>query len=196
MKRMAFGIMALGLLAAPLTASAAYISSFGRTTNDGVFTLTSAQAAFLGTPTADRIGFFRVRAFGSPSVTWSAGDYFDSASVLATVTSNGGAILGLFNGLGDGQLTYASGGLYSPFTSATFNSANTVDGELFRAIAFTFNSASGNIVFRGSATFNPALTSGVSDVPTAPPVPLPAAAWLLLSGLAGLGVLGRRRKTA
>lgn len=52
------------------------------------------------------------------------------------------------------------------------------------------NTGTGNR--RGDYTLHVSLDS--AKVPS--PVPLPAAAWLLLSGVGVLGLLGRRRKTA
>lgn len=62
----------------------------------------------------------------------------------------------------------------------------------FVSVVFGANDVAKSIVFSGTP-YNIGfdnITLGVSDPA---PVPLPAAAWLLLSGLAGLGFVGRRR---
>lgn len=52
-----------------------------------------------------------------------------------------------------------------------------------------------NLTFLQSAD-NKKGGSAHQNLVTATPIPLPAAAWMLLAGLAGLGVAGRRRKAA
>jgi hypothetical protein len=84
---------------------------------------------------------------------------------------------------------------------------NSVAGSLVDMRVIFFNASSAP--YLGSANLlEPGVGFGIvgggpggspnysSSFTPAPAVPLPAAAWLLVSGLAGLGLLGRRRKTA
>ena len=77
MKRFILTLAAVATMAVP--ASAAVIDRFNKTTNDGVFDLSDAQAAALGFADADYIGFFRVREGSGTS--FEAGDTFDATTL-------------------------------------------------------------------------------------------------------------------
>jgi hypothetical protein len=87
----------------------------------------------------------------------------------------------------------------SPFTVNLYASSGTGPTGLSLASGTSFNLpalASGpyDLVITGTAT---GILGGqyVGTVAAASAVPLPAAAWLLLSGLAGVGAMARRRRT-
>jgi opacity protein-like surface antigen len=168
-------------------ASAATISQFNRTVNDGVFSLTQAQASYFGFADADYIGFVRPRQ--GNGVTWTAGDTFDAATMWATVTGGASRILAFLNGT-NATLGY-TGDTYGLLGTTTLEGTDT-----YRGVAFLFSEGAGNITFRGTSTFNMGQSLGTLDFQPPSVVPVPAALPLLLAGLGGLAFIARRRKAA
>lgn len=98
--------------------------------------------------------------------TWSAGTFSQQFGALGLAGSDFSAGVGTAIGF------YNIAGSGRTFTSSQYANAT--------GAGFWFLSNSGDLTY---------------NVPTAAaPVPLPAAAWLLISGIAGLGTVGRRRR--
>jgi hypothetical protein len=167
-------------------AHAATITQFGRTTNDGVWSLTAEQASALGVTGATKMGAFRVRS--GNGVAWAVGDTFGVSALNASIVGGGGTVYGYFNGFGDSLLGY-TGGFLAPLGTTTFLASSSTDGDLYRGVFFAFT---GNVVFRGTSNFNQ-VNQGAF---TLAPIPVPAALPLLLAGLGGLALVARRRKAA
>jgi hypothetical protein len=172
-------------MGAATVASAATINQFNKTTNDGVFTLSQAQADFLGYSDARFIGFYRVRE--GNGTTFNDGDTFNVTTMFNSVTSNASKILAFLNGENPG-LTY-TGGYLDPLGQTTVGEDNSYTA----GVAFLFGENAGNIVFRGSSTYNGGQSRGDFDLVVPSAVPLPAAAWMLIAGLGGLAAFARRK---
>ncbi|MEM7724211.1 MAG: VPLPA-CTERM sorting domain-containing protein [Pseudomonadota bacterium] len=177
------------VIALTMPASGATISQFKKSTNDGVYDLTTSQAAALGFGSASHIGFFRIRE-GS-GTTFDAGDTFDATTIMASL--RGGSrnnVIAILNGR-NGGLGY-TGGFLEVLQTTTIGDANSY----YEGVAILFN---GNTVNFGGGNFNRSQSRGTYDgtgIPAPAAVPLPAAGWFLIAGIGGLVVMSRRRKLA
>jgi hypothetical protein len=178
------GFLLLMAFAGPMTANAAFVVTHdsralfsGEFSFSGAFDIDSAISTYGLLPGEGAPEFL----YGTRN--WSE-DYTNRWSVLytdGTGTPSNPFLLLIHFPDGSTEIQGSSSGYYD----------NSGVGRVYWLFSGVSDTGGADGTFAGAFCFS---TTGPGCAPP-PPIPLPAAAWLLLSGVGVLGVLGRRRKT-
>jgi len=169
------------------------VASAASATQSGITSITGASVTSGGNPstiTISGIGTV-VLNIQSEIANWgsltTSGTYFDSAGTSTANALSGPSLSGTWN---NGGISAAAVGTAAAYYGILGNASfsTTVDGIAKRSTQTTAYSGFWFLSSSGQLTYNIASAAA--------PVPLPAAVWLLGSGLLGLIGVGRRRSAA